>query len=83
MRVDYYTKAVLTVIAVCLVILAATNWQGPNDAHADDPMPVVIVGVKSLGASWDDIPVKAIPGRPVPVDVKDGQVTVDGEVDCN
>lgn len=70
MRVDLYTKAVLTVIAVCLIYLSAQ--MRPQKVYAEatpGPTPVVIVGAKaavpvvyagvktSEGVEWRPLPV--------------------------
>ncbi len=44
MRVDYYTRAVLTVIALCLVYLCARE-TAPAVAAQDVPTRVVITGI--------------------------------------
>jgi len=44
MRIDAYTKVVLTVIAVCLVALVLKPLVLPTPSRADDVMSVRIVG---------------------------------------
>jgi hypothetical protein len=45
-RIDLYTKSILTVIAVCLVLLAARSLQDPPRVAAfqQDALRVVVVG---------------------------------------
>ena len=45
MKIDLYTKAVLTVIAASLVILVLQGLDIPGKAYAKEPMPVSIVKV--------------------------------------
>jgi hypothetical protein len=45
MRVDLYTKAVLTVIAIALTIIAFNPWVVPRNAQALTRMDVNIVEV--------------------------------------
>jgi hypothetical protein len=45
MKINPYTKAVLTVIAVCLAILCWQNFRVPQ-VHAQTVQPVVIVGAE-------------------------------------
>ena len=47
MRIDFYTKAVLTLIASSLVYLCLAPKV--TTAHADGPTPVMIVGVAGDG----------------------------------
>ena len=61
MKTDLYTKIVLTVIALCLVIivLGRTNFISKVDASKGDPMPVVIQGIDKVGyLGWDAIKVE-------------------------
>ena len=47
MKIDLYTKIVLTVIAVCLSIIACRTTSSTKPAHAisEDAVKVVIAGV--------------------------------------
>jgi hypothetical protein len=49
MKPDLYTKAILTIIAVCL--LYAVVRKEPEAVRADGPMPVVITGVELSDAA--------------------------------
>ncbi|MEW6490142.1 MAG: hypothetical protein AB1578_19825 [Thermodesulfobacteriota bacterium] len=59
MPADRYTKAVLTVIAACLVYLVAKDCLGPSaaEAQARFGQGVVIVGIqRAPGAPWEPLP---------------------------
>jgi hypothetical protein len=45
-KADFYTKSVLTVIALCLMILCieGTRWNRVETVHADGPQQVLISG---------------------------------------
>jgi hypothetical protein len=61
MKIDLYTKIVLTVIAVCLFIIAIgrTDFTSVANAGSDDPVQVVIRGIDRAGGQrWDAITVK-------------------------
>jgi len=66
MNVDWYTKLVLTVISVCLVILVLRNVPVIPEAHAvsvkdseENVTKVEIVGIShSLYRCWEPLPVK-------------------------
>lgn len=45
MKIDLYTKFVLTVIAAALVWLSAENYFHPRTALAQGPQKVIIAGV--------------------------------------
>jgi hypothetical protein len=71
MRIDLYTKAVLTVIALSLVFLCARSFVAPPSVAAQQPNPqalrVVIAGVDPDGVR-DGVPVTIIAGpRAIPV----------------
>ena len=55
MRIDWYFKAVLTVIAVALTSLAVRPWIHPDQiAYAQAPMPELQVAVTPVGYSFFD-----------------------------
>lgn len=54
-KADLYTKAVLTVIAACLVLLALRDYAAP--ARADGPVEVKVVGIRA-GYPWDAVKVQ-------------------------
>ena len=61
MKTDLYTKIVLTVIAVCLVIMVVgrTNIVSMANAGAGDPVPVVIRGIDEAShLRWEAIKVE-------------------------
>jgi len=61
MKTDLYTKIVLTVIAICLVIIAIerTNFTSVANAGSDDPVQVVIRGIdRAGGQNWEAIKVE-------------------------
>jgi hypothetical protein len=61
MKTDLYTKIVLTVIAICLVIIAIgrTNFTNVANAGSDNIMPVVIRGIdRAGGQNWEAIKVE-------------------------
>ncbi len=61
MKTDLYTKVVLTVIAICLVIIAIgrTNFTSVANAGSDNIVPVVIRGIDRAGGQrWGTITVK-------------------------
>jgi hypothetical protein len=72
MRVDLYTKGVLTVIAACLVYLCS---EVPlHTVHADPgPQPVYITGTRVplavgiVGTSYNEITNQWIYSAPIPV----------------
>jgi hypothetical protein len=45
MKIDLYTKFVLTVIAAALVLLSAEHYFYPGTAFAQAPQKVIIAGV--------------------------------------
>ena len=56
MKTDLYTKVVLTVIAICLVIIAIgrTNFTSVANAGSDNIMQVVIRGIdRAGGQNWE------------------------------
>jgi len=58
---DHYTKAVLTVIAVCLAIIAARDLPFSRMASAGDKVHVVVDEVNQYAFQWgliDPVPVK-------------------------
>lgn len=61
MKIDRYTKVILTIIAACLVILVAQEIELIPKAQAGDQvMKVEIVDVRNTNF-WDPIPVKIKP----------------------
>lgn len=60
MKPDLYTKIVLTVIAVCLVVLASKELQlVPNaQASSGDIVKVDIVKIDGLYVNGGELPVK-------------------------
>lgn len=61
MKTDLYTKIVLTVIAVCLVIIVfrGTNLVSVANAGTGDPVPVVIRGIDEASyLRWEAINVE-------------------------
>ena len=61
MKTDLYTKVVLTVIAICLVIIAIgrTNFTSVANAGSGDPVQVVIRGIdRAGGQNWEAIKVE-------------------------
>lgn len=77
MPTDTYTKAVLTVIAACLVILVARGTPLVGSAHADAPkvleVDLVKVNGRSLMTSYS-LPVNVqeiSTSRPLPVNLKE------------
>ncbi|MGE0449976.1 MAG: hypothetical protein AB7Q29_10385 [Vicinamibacterales bacterium] len=64
MTPDRYTKAVLTVIAACLVYLCiAVTTGSPVSAQTDGPQRVIIVGWKEWGSSGRVIELPRSGGR--------------------
>jgi len=61
MKTDLYTKVVLTVIAICLVIIVIgkTNFVSMVNASSGDPVQVVIRGIdRAGGQNWEAIKVE-------------------------
>jgi hypothetical protein len=61
MKTDLYTKIVLTIIAVCLVVIAIerTNFTSVANADSDNIVPVVIRGIdRAGGQNWETIKVE-------------------------
>ena len=64
MNADTYTKVVLTVIAVCLVLICLRDVRFVGEAHAvtDRREDLVKVQIVSIGEapylSWEALPVK-------------------------
>jgi len=59
MRIDLYTKAVLTIIAIMLAVIASTQLVSPRVANAQAPF----AGVQWNGLSFFDSPAPAISGN--------------------
>ena len=60
-NLDKYSKAVLSIIAVCLILITANIYLGPKDANAYDT--VQDVNIKSINGS-------SISGGYLPVDLQ-------------
>lgn len=66
MKTDLYTKVVLTVIAICLVILAAKDLQLVPKAYAafdrgDEVVKVQLVSIdESNTLRWEALPVRVV-----------------------
>jgi hypothetical protein len=61
MKIDMYTKAILTVIAICLVWIALGRSVMPAAEAQDRASRVVIVG-------WEETPTSNVPlAMPLPV----------------
>ncbi len=74
MKVDLYTKCILTVIAIALVVLAIEHAGQPVSAQAPaSATPVVITGI-DLARGTPALPVDV--ARPVPVVLTDVRATV-------
>lgn len=69
MKTDLYTKAVLTVIAACLVVLVAReSAQSVQATFLDRGEPVIKVQIVSIDEAptlrWESIPVCVVPPDP-------------------
>ncbi|MEO8512478.1 MAG: hypothetical protein ABI543_02850 [Ignavibacteria bacterium] len=73
-NLDKYSKAVLSVIAICLILITANIYLGPKDANAYDT--VQDVNLKSINGS-------SISGGYLPVDLQkiDGSSSKNLKVD--
>ena len=59
MKIDVYTKIVLTIIAACLVLLVLKAYNVVTPAYAADVVDVRIRGIDEAGhLRWEDLPVK-------------------------
>jgi len=56
MKIDRYTKALLSVIALCLIYLCSRDLTRPPKAQADSPVRVMLV-------DESDHPIEGIPLR--------------------
>lgn len=56
MQVDLYTKTVLTVIALCLVVLVVRGRPLISEARAEDK----VVMVKIVDMAWSALPVQVV-----------------------
>ena len=45
MKIDVYTKTVLTIIAICLVWICVRDVTISRSAQANAPQPVIVTGV--------------------------------------
>jgi len=75
LRIDLYTKIVLTVIAACLLFSAFKSVFSPREATAQGAQPVYVEGGH---LTIDHI--KSSNKWPVYVEVKSGHLFVDGVV---
>lgn len=78
MKTDCYTKIVLTVIAVCLVVIVFRNIDFVPTAQAVQTVPAVmpsdVVEVRLVGVDYGvEVPVKikSISDRSLPVKIED------------
>jgi len=88
MRVDSYTKFILTVIAVCLVFICLQKVRLVPMLYGSAP-EIVDVRIKAIergsGQSWDSVymgiiynlPVEVVNMAAIPVDVKNSLLPVD------
>ncbi len=56
--VDRYTKVVLTVIAVCLVIIASRDLVPRASAQVEGPVHVVLDSVSQFAFQFATVPVR-------------------------
>jgi hypothetical protein len=85
MKVDIYTKIILTVIAVCLTVIVLRDINIVSEAHAqaqaqararelasgEDVINVQLVGIKKTHrAPWDNLPVEVKNRNALDVKVK-------------
>lgn len=66
MKVDRYTKFLLTVICVCLVYLCLRDLLSAAKVRADEPVRVVLVD----GSDHPVAPGMGIAGRPLRVEIE-------------
>ncbi len=78
MKTDVYTKIVLTVIAVCLVVIVFKNFSFVPEARAVPAAPAMpqqkeVVEVRLVGVGYSvEVPVKVQnSSRGLPVEIKD------------
>ena len=78
MKIDAYTKVILTLIAISLMVLVVRSFQNPPSVLAQQPGPqhVIIDGLSAIGGfvsiGFDGLPVhetgikiQSFPGEPV------------------
>ena len=81
MKIDAYTKVILTLIATLLIVLVVRSFQNPPAVLAQQPIPgpqhVIIDGLSTIGGGlvsigFDGLPVhetsikiQSFPGEPV------------------
>lgn len=64
MKVDLYTKVILTVIALCLIVIVIRDIEFIPEARAqsssrDEVVRVQLVGIRESGMhGWEKVPVK-------------------------
>lgn len=75
MKTDLYTKAVLTVIAICLVIIVFKNMNFVSVANAnpvDFPMQKEVMDVRIVGVDYfTKIPVEIKSSETLPVKIEE------------
>lgn len=69
MKIDLYTKIVLTVIAVCLIALVVRGGNFIGTANARDTVDVRIVGIDEREIGYGVLPVKVKSGDRVDVNI--------------
>ena len=65
MKIDLYTKIVLTVIAVCLIALVIRGTNFIKTVEAENVVPVRLVEVDTYAFTYCTVPVKAEDAVPV------------------
>jgi hypothetical protein len=82
MKIDLYTKTVLTVIAACLLVLCVRPFLQPTTVSAQAPTRVTIMGIDAtnpqlrkgipvdlFGLEAKSLPVSVVGTNPVPVNI--------------
>jgi len=77
MKVDWYTKVILTIIAVCMVVIVirGTDFIYPAHASPGGVVDVRIVSIDEGSGRWEALPVKINDTVEV-----NGSVSIDGSV---
>ena len=61
MKIDLYTKIVLTIIALCLVVMVIKDVPFVQTATAEDIVSVQIRGINEAPyCQWEPLPVKIV-----------------------